>query len=119
MRIGQLQSYIVRHYYSRRREDRRYGILILGSPGIGKSMSVELAAREIAEKLELEFIKITVRWSSEKKRFVINTEGEHDIEQILNESEKFFVFTDFRLKPLREQPFTFKISTVLGEIKTT
>jgi hypothetical protein len=97
MRIGQLKAYIVKHYFSPRRSERRYGILVLGAPGVGKSMSVEEAGREIASKLQRQFLKVVVRWSSVKRKFVINTEGEHEIEEVLTNADKFFTFTDFRL----------------------
>jgi MoxR-like ATPase len=97
LRIGQLKAYIVKHYFSPRRSERRYGILVLGAPGVGKSMSIEEAGREIASKLQRQFLKVVVRWSSTKRKFVINTEGEHEIEEVLTNAEKFFTFTDFRL----------------------
>jgi hypothetical protein len=97
MRIGELASYIVKHYFSPRRSERRYGILVLGAPGVGKSMSIEEAGREIASKLQRQFLKVVVRWSAAKRKFVINTEGEHEIEEVLTNADKFFTFTDFRL----------------------
>jgi MoxR-like ATPase len=97
MRIGQLKDYIVKHYFSPRRSERRYGILVLGAPGVGKSMSIEEAGREIASKLQRQFLKVVVRWSSAKRKFVINTEGEQEIEEVLTNTDKFFTFTDFRL----------------------
>jgi MoxR-like ATPase len=97
MRIGQLKAYIVKHYFSPRRSERRYGILVLGAPGVGKSMSIEEAGREIASKLQRQFLKVVVRWSSTKRKFVINTEGEQEIEEVLTNADKFFTFTDFRL----------------------
>lgn len=97
MRIGQLKDYIVKHYFSSRRSERRYGLLILGPPGVGKSMSVEEAGREIAQKLGKTFLKVVVRWSPRLRKFVINTTGEHEIEQVLAEADKYFAFTDFRL----------------------
>jgi len=100
MRIGQLKPYIIRHYFSSRRSDRRYGLLILGPPGVGKSFNVEEAGREIASRLGKEFLKVVVRWSPTKRRFVINTEGEHEIDYVLANAEKYFVFTDFRLSTI-------------------
>jgi hypothetical protein len=97
MRIGQLQSYIVKHYFSPRRSERRYGLLVLGAPGVGKSVTIDGAGHEIATKLQRELLKVVVRWSSTLKKFVINTEGEHEIEEVLANSNKYFVFTDFRL----------------------
>jgi MoxR-like ATPase len=97
MRIGQLKAYIVKHYFSPRRSERRYGILVLGAPGVGKSMSIEEAGREIASKLQRQFLKVVVRWSPTFKKFVINTEGEHEIEEVLANANKYCAFTDFRL----------------------
>jgi len=97
MRIGQLKSYIVKHYFSPRRSERRYGILVLGAPGVGKSMSIDEGGREIANKLQRQFLKVVVRWSPTLRKFVINTEGEHEIETGLSNPSGYFVFTDFRL----------------------
>ncbi|MEM2613248.1 MAG: hypothetical protein QXO15_03355 [Nitrososphaerota archaeon] len=97
MRISELTKYIVKHYFSENRKERRYGLLILGPPGVGKSMCVEEAGREIARHLNREFIKVVVRWSPRLRKFVINTEGEREIESVLAEENKYFIFTDFRL----------------------
>lgn len=97
MRIGQLKKYIIKHYFSQRRTERKYGLLILGAPGVGKSTSVEEAAREIAKRMKKEFLKIVLRWHPKLNKFVINTEGEHEIEEVLVNAENYFVFTDFRL----------------------
>jgi hypothetical protein len=97
LRIGQLKDYIVRHYFSQRRSERRYGLLVLGPPGVGKSTSVEEAGREIAGKLGKTFIKVVVRWSPSLGKFVINKEGDWDVDKVLAEGGKFFIFTDFRL----------------------
>ncbi|MEM4811182.1 MAG: hypothetical protein QXS92_04645, partial [Thermofilum sp.] len=96
MRVSELTEYIVRHYFSNRRE-RRYGLLILGPPGIGKSMCVEEAGRRIAKRLNREFLKVVVRWSPRLGKFVLNTEGEREVESVLREEGRYFVFTDFRL----------------------
>ncbi|MEM2181010.1 MAG: hypothetical protein QXP32_09385 [Nitrososphaeria archaeon] len=100
MKISDLIKYIVKHYFSENRKERRYGLLILGPPGIGKSMCIEDAGREIAKRLNREFIKVVVRWSPRLKKFVINTEGEREIENVLIEENKYFIFTDFRLSTI-------------------
>ena len=97
MRVEELTDYIVRHYFSEARKFRQYGLLFLGAPGIGKSESVERAGRVIASKLEREFIKVVVRWSPKHREFIINTTGEHRIDDVLSDPDRFFVFTDFRL----------------------
>jgi MoxR-like ATPase len=97
MKIGQLKHYIKRHYFSKQRGERRYGLLVLGAPGVGKSTAIEEAGREIAKQLGKTFIKVVVRWSSKLGKFVINKEGEWEIEKVLADAESFFVFTDFRL----------------------
>jgi hypothetical protein len=64
---------------------------------VGKSTAIEEAGREIAKQLGKTFIKVVVRWSSKLGKFVINKEGEWEIEKVLADAESFFVFTDFRL----------------------
>lgn len=100
MRIGELSGYIERHYFSPRREERRYGLLVLGAPGVGKTMGIEEGARRIAEKLKLIFTKVTVRWSPKLRKFVIDTTGEHEIEKVLTEADKHFVYTRFLLSTI-------------------
>jgi MoxR-like ATPase len=106
MRIGQLKNYIIKHYFSERRKERRYGLLVLGAPGVGKSTSVEEAAREIAKRLGRTFIKVMVRWSPVKHGFVVNSEGEHGVEEMLSNPDKFFALTDFRLSTIEPSDLT-------------
>jgi len=100
MKISELKNYIVKHYFSERRKERRYGLLILGAPGVGKSTVVEEAGRDIAKRLELEFLKVVVRWSPRLRKFVINSSGELEIDDVLANANKYFVFTDFRLSTI-------------------
>lgn len=97
MRISELRDYIVKHYFSKNRKERKYGLLILGPPGVGKSTVVEEAGKEIAKKLNREFLKVVVRWSPRLRKFVISDNGEIDVETALSEEGRYFVFTDFRL----------------------
>jgi len=97
MRIGEMKNYIVKHYFSRGRMERRYGLLFLGAPGVGKSMSVEEAAKEIASKLGLNLIKVLVKWSPKLRRFVLDSEGEREIDDVLANADKYFVYTRFLL----------------------
>jgi len=97
MRIGQMAPYIVKHYFSRRREERNYGLLFLGAPGVGKSTAVEEAASAIAKRLGLELIKVLVKWSPKHKKFVINTECTHEIEEVLANAERYFIYSRFIL----------------------
>jgi len=92
-----MSRHIIQHYFSQRRSERRYGLLYLGPPGVGKSMSVEEAAREIARRLNRQLIKVVVGWSPRLRKFVINSEGEREIEAVLNDADSFFILTDFRL----------------------
>jgi len=98
MKIGQMSNYITRHYFSEGRSERGYGLLFLGAPGVGKSLNVDDAAKKIAKQLGKEFTKVVVRWSSEKKAFVIN--GGKGLEEVLAEADKYFIFTDFRLSTI-------------------
>ena len=64
---------------------------------MGKSWSVEEAASEIAKRLNLELLRVLVRWSPKHKKFIINTEGEHEIEEVLENADKYFIYTRFLL----------------------
>jgi hypothetical protein len=80
MKVSKLKSYIVKLYHSCQNNGRPT-LCLLGGAGIGKSLNILEAGKEIATKL--------------KKEFVIYSD---DIaEQLLAEPEKYFVFTDFRL----------------------
>lgn len=46
MRIGQMASYIVKHYFSKGRCERRYGLLFLGPPGELQGKSLEARSRK-------------------------------------------------------------------------
>jgi hypothetical protein len=60
-------------------------------------MAVEEASSTIAKRLGLELIRVLVRWSPKHRKFIINTEGEHEIEEVLTNAEKYFVYTRFLL----------------------
>ncbi len=93
-----MSKHIKRHYFREGRQERGYGLLFLGAPGVGKSLNVDDAARAIAKQLGREFTKVVVRWSSEKKGFVIN--GGKGLEEVLADVGKYFIFTDFRLSTI-------------------
>jgi len=93
MRISEVKDYIVRRYMSP--TARRVALLLLGPPGIGKSVSVYDAAEEIAQKLGRQFITMRLRWRA--GRFVIASDGEREFFEVLNHPEDFFVLTDIRL----------------------
>lgn len=98
MRTSGLVKYIVRHYLSDR-ANRNYGLLLVGPPGIGKSTAVKEAAEILARELDKIFVEIRIRWSPHLKKFVISNHEELPFDAILKEPERYFVFTDFRLKP--------------------
>jgi hypothetical protein len=80
MKVKKLQSYIVK-LYEAGQNNGRPTLCLLGGAGIGKSLNILEAGKEIASKLN--------------KQFVIYSD---DIaEQLLAEPDKYFVFTDFRL----------------------
>lgn len=105
MRINQVEGYIIRHFFSENREERKYGLLFLGPPGIGKSYSVEAAAMKIAQKLNRTFVRILLRWQP-GKGFVVNMHGKWAIEDILNNPEQFFPYSDFRLSTIEPSDLT-------------
>ena len=74
MRIPEIKEYL-------KTISPRRSILILGAPGIGKSVMVREFAEEEAKKLELEFIDYT----------------DEDYEDIKREPKRYYVFIDFRL----------------------
>jgi hypothetical protein len=80
MKVKKLKSYISKLYQAGQNNGRPT-LCLLGGAGIGKSLNILEAGKEIATKL--------------KKEFVIYSD---DIaEQLLQEPDKYFVFTDFRL----------------------
>lgn len=95
MRVSEVEEYIVRVFFAPRRGEKRYGLLFLGPPGVGKSSVVFSAAARIAEKLGKELLRLSVRWSPERRTFVVG--GKYSVEEVLKYSDRFFVVTDFRL----------------------
>jgi hypothetical protein len=80
MKVKKLKSYISKLYQAGQNNGRPT-LCLLGGAGIGKSLNILEAGKEIATKLT--------------KEFVIYSD---DIaEQLLQEPDKYFVFTDFRL----------------------
>ena len=96
MRISEVKDYIVRRYMSP--TARRVALLLLGPPGIGKSVSVYDAAEEIAQKLGRQFITMRLRWRA--GRFVIASDGEREFFEVLNRPDEYFVLTDIRLSTI-------------------
>ena len=92
MRISELRNYIVRRYFSE--VARRRALLVLGAPGIGKSVSIYEAAEQIAQKLGKKFICMRLRWKQGK--FVISHDGEKEFFEVLNAPDNYFVLTDIR-----------------------
>ena len=74
MRIPEIKEYL-------KTISPRRSVLILGAPGIGKSVMVREFAEEEARKLNLEFVDYS----------------DEDYEDIKREPERYYVFADFRL----------------------
>jgi DNA polymerase III delta prime subunit len=106
MNISQLAPYVVKHYFSPRRDERKYGLLVLGPPGCGKSTAILEGAKAIAKEMNREFLKIVVRWSPAKQKFVIDSADGDSIEQILKKPDKYFFLTDFRLSAIEPSDLT-------------
>lgn len=95
MKIKELKQYLVKSYFSPMRKDRNYGLLVLGPPGVGKSMNIQEAAALIAEKLGKKFLRVVIRWNPIKRQFMMNSEI--PVDEALGSEGKFFIFSDFRL----------------------
>jgi DNA replication protein DnaC len=82
MRVDKVVETLVKLYEIIDPEMGRTSTMFLGPPGIGKSMTVKQAAKNIAEKKGFEFVEY------------------HDdiADDILAEPEKYFVYVDIRLK---------------------
>lgn len=76
MKIDQVRE-LIPHFY----EADRSSILLLGSPGIGKSTGVLEGAQDIAKRLDREFVEY----------------DDTKAPEILAHPERFFAFVDFRL----------------------
>jgi len=81
MKVSRLVSYLAKLYDAGSLNHQRPAVLLLGPPGIGKSMSCWALAERLASKTKKEFVRY------------------HDdiAESILEAPEDYFVFCDFRL----------------------
>ncbi|MEM2660935.1 MAG: hypothetical protein QXS74_06410 [Nitrososphaeria archaeon] len=100
MKIGEIGDYIEKIYFSKR-NGRSYGLLFLGPPGIGKSTVIEETAKRIAERLGKQFVKVAMQW--ENGTFKIQG---IELDKLLNNSNDYFVFTDFRLTTIEPSDLT-------------
>ncbi len=73
MRIPEIQDYLVDHYHGQNRET---AVMMLGPPGIGKSVAGAEGAERIADMVDLPFVE----YSDQKG------------EMIMNSDEKYFVY---------------------------
>lgn len=81
MKVGELSDYLIKLYKVGAINHQRPSILLLGPPGIGKTMSCWYLGERLASMLHREFIDY-----NDDVAF-----------KILSDPEKYFVFTDFRL----------------------
>ena len=81
MKVSKLEDYLLRLYKAGAINHSRQAVLLLGPPGIGKSMTCWSLAKRIAKSLNKEFIDY----------------NDDEAPKILAEPEKYFVFVDFRL----------------------
>lgn len=81
MKIGKLEPYLTKLYKVGPINHTRQSALLLGAPGIGKSMSCWKLARRLARAVEKEFVD----YDDDKAAM------------ILENPDKYFVFVDLRL----------------------
>jgi len=81
MNVSKLEDYLLRLYKAGAINHSRQAVLLLGPPGIGKSMTCWSLAKRIAKSLNKEFIDY----------------NDDEAPNILAEPERYFVFVDFRL----------------------
>lgn len=81
MKVGKLEDYLIELYQVGVINHSRQAILLLGLPGIGKSMTCWKLARKLAKTMRKEFVD----YDDDKAAM------------ILSEPDKYFVFVDLRL----------------------
>jgi len=81
MRISDLESYLAKVYKAGYGNRGRVSLLLLGAPGIGKSLTCYALAQRIAKSLGKEFLDY----------------NDDEAGKVLAEPDKYFVFVDFRL----------------------
>jgi hypothetical protein len=96
LNVAKLRGYITKRYFSD--VARRVSLLLLGPPGIGKSVAVYEAGEDIAKRLGKKFISMRMRWRNGK--FVIDTDGEREVHEVLNNPNEYFVLVDIRLSTI-------------------
>ncbi|MGC8936545.1 MAG: hypothetical protein ACP5KV_04180 [Candidatus Methanomethylicaceae archaeon] len=81
MKVSKLENYLLQIYKTGAINHMRPAVLLLGPPGIGKSMTCWSLAKRIAESMGKQFIDY----------------NDDEAQKILAEPERYFVFNDFRL----------------------
>jgi hypothetical protein len=81
LRISDLESYLAKVYKAGYGNRGRVSVLLLGAPGIGKSITCYSLAQRIAKSLGKEFLDY----------------NDDEAWKVLAEPDKYFVFIDFRL----------------------
>lgn len=81
MRISDLESYLAKVYKAGYGNRGRVSVLLLGAPGIGKSITCYSLAQRLAKALNKEFLDY----------------NDDEAQKVLAEPDKYFVFVDFRL----------------------
>jgi len=86
LKVSKLENYLLRLYKAGAINHTRQAVLLLGPPGIGKSMTCWSLAKRLAKLLNKEFIDY----------------NDDEAPRILAEPDRYFVFVDFRLKSRRK-----------------
>ena len=87
MKVGEVKSLLLQLWEVERDSPEKTSVLLLGAPGVGKSMAVREAAREFAEAHGKEF----VRYSDDIAK------------EVLSNPDRYFVFKDLRLTEMAEE----------------
>jgi len=81
LKVGNLENYLLKLYRAGSINHSRQAVLLLGPPGIGKSMTCWSLARRLAKLTNREFIDY----------------NDDEATRVLASPDNYFVFVDFRL----------------------
>jgi len=81
LKVGKLENYLLRLYKAGAINHNRQAVLLLGPPGVGKSLTCWSLARRLAKLTGKEFVDY----------------NDDEAPKILEAPERYFVFVDFRL----------------------